>query len=178
MQQSFISAGLILAWMVTPESLRFVDVATGMSGLLVIFSLGCGLALSLANAFLIRSSKRVGAGYRSDHMVLSHVCGKAVGLGALLCGCIPLLLFASTGMLVTAGFAFNEIFIYWFPNFLFAFILLILVAFLNMSDKRYVYFSQFSFVLLTITGHSQLCWTAARNERDTSCHGLYSLSRP
>lgn len=141
-----------MAWLVTPESLRLVDVATGMSGLLIIVSLGCGFTLSLASGSLIQSPKLIGAGYNSEYKALSHVFGKAVGLAALLSGRIPLLLFASTGMLVTAGFAFNEIFLYWFPNFLFAFILLILVAIINMSDKRYVYVCQSVFVLLTITG--------------------------
>jgi hypothetical protein len=152
MQQSFFSAGLILAWLVTPESLRLVDVATGMSGLLIIVSLGCGFTLSLASGTLIHSPKLDSAGYNSEYKALSHVYGKAVGLAALLSGRIPLLLFTSTGMLVTAGFAFNEIFLYWFPNFLFAFILLLLVAILNISDKRFVYWSQSVFVLLTISG--------------------------
>lgn len=152
MQQSFFSFGLILAWMVTPESLRYVDIATGRSGLLIIVSLGCGLALSLATGYLLQSPELARTGYSSDYKIMRHVSGRVVGLAVLLSGGIPLLLFTSTGMLVTAGFAFNEIFLYWFPNFLFAFILLILVALLNMFDKRYVYYAQSIFVLLTVSG--------------------------
>ncbi len=141
-----------MAWLVTPESLRLVNLASGMTGFLVLVSLVCGFALSLASSSLIHSPKLVQAGYGSDYKVLSHVYGKTFGIAALLCGRLPLLFFASTGMLVTAGFAFNEIFLYWFPNFLFAFILLVLVAILNMSDMRYGYVSQCFFVILTIIG--------------------------
>jgi hypothetical protein len=170
MQQSIFSFGLILAWMVTPESLRLVDVAAGRSGLLIVVSLGCGLALSLATGYLTHRPWLVSAGYGSDYKMLRHLCGKIVGLAALLSGRIPFLLFVSTGMLVTAGFAFNEIFLYWFPNFLFAFILLILVAILNMSGQRYVYFSQSAFVLLTITGLLSLIVLGIAGEPAAASH--------
>jgi len=152
MQQSLLSSGLVLAWLVTPESLRLVDVASGVSGLLVVVSLGCGVTLSLVSSAIIHSPKLVHEGYGCDYKLMSQNYGRTVGLAALLTGRIPLLLFVSTGMLVTAGFAFNEIFLYWFPNFLFAFILLVLVAVLNISNNRYVHISQAVFVLLTIIG--------------------------
>jgi amino acid transporter len=39
-----------------------------------------------------------------------------------------------TGVLVSSGFVFNEIFLYWFPNFGFAFLLLFLILAVNMMS--------------------------------------------
>jgi amino acid transporter len=42
----------------------------------------------------------------------------------------------SAGVLVTAGFAFNETFVYWFPNFAFAFLVLAVVAIFHLFGYR------------------------------------------
>lgn len=59
-----------------------------------------------------------------------------------LTGRIPVFLFASTAMLVSAGFAFNEIFVYWFPNFLFASLLLALICGLHLFHEKAVVWGQ------------------------------------
>lgn len=45
--------------------------------------------------------------------------------------------FMATGLMVSAGFAFNEIFVYWFPNFGFAFLLLAALTAVQWFPKRY-----------------------------------------
>lgn len=42
---------------------------------------------------------------------------------------------AATGLLATAGFTFNEVFVYWFPNFGFAFLLLGVVLAANLVGR-------------------------------------------
>jgi hypothetical protein len=59
-------------------------------------------------------------------------------------------LIISTGILVSAGFAFNEIFVYWFPNFGFAFLLLALILGINLLDVKYGLIAQAIFLLLTL----------------------------
>lgn len=56
----------------------------------------------------------------------------------LLCGKVPLAVAASTGLLVSAGFVFNEVFVYWFPNFAFAYLLLGVVVGVNLLGQRAV----------------------------------------
>ena len=170
MQQSFLSAGLILAWLVTPESLKLVSSSSGMSGLLVIISLGFGAILALTSAYQLHNPQLVRAGYTGDFKILSDTYGKALGLSVLFSGRIPLLLFASTGMLVSAGFAFNEIFLYWFPNFLFAFILLAVIAALNAFAGSFANISQLLFVSLTILGLIILIVLGAISDSAVSGH--------
>ena len=55
-----------------------------------------------------------------------------------------------TGGLVSAGYTFNETFVYWFPNFGFSVLLLGLVTALHLAGPRVVYLSQIFFS--TITG--------------------------
>jgi len=42
---------------------------------------------------------------------------------------------AATGLLATAGFTFNEVFVYWFPNFGFAFLLLGVLLAANLIGR-------------------------------------------
>lgn len=55
----------------------------------------------------------------------------------------------STGILVTAGFVFNETFVYWFPNFIFAFLCLTCVALVLLWD--YAAAEKVQGILLAIT---------------------------
>jgi hypothetical protein len=44
--------------------------------------------------------------------------------------------FLATGLLVSSGFAFNEIFVYWFPNFGFAYLFLAILCSLQFFPKK------------------------------------------
>ena len=58
----------------------------------------------------------------------------------------------STGILVTAGFVFNETFVYWFPNFTFAFICLGIAALVHLGGYGLAQKAQTAFVVLAILG--------------------------
>ncbi len=137
MVRYFAAAGLMLSWVLAPELLVMVNGGSGASGMFMLAALVPGFVLASLCAFVIHHPRLQQMGYRSDLSVLQQTYGPIVAATLLLGGRIPLLLFASTGILVTAGYAFNEIFLYWFPNFLFASLLLFLIAFLNLFDERY-----------------------------------------
>ncbi|MDM8543889.1 amino acid permease [Desulfococcaceae bacterium HSG9] len=59
---------------------------------------------------------------------------------------------AATGMLVASGFAFNEIFLYWFPNFAFAFILLGVILAINLLGEDIAQKAQIAFVVTAVSG--------------------------
>ena len=58
----------------------------------------------------------------------------------------------STGILVTAGFVFNETFVYWFPNFAFAFICLAIAALVHLGGYGIARKVQAAFVTLAVLG--------------------------
>lgn len=136
MKAHLITAGLILAWMVTPESLMLLGRASGISGITVIIALFLGVILAVLTATLIHHPRLAEGKSGSDVAVLSQVYGQAPAMAIILSARIPMLLFAATGMLVTAGFAFNEIFVYWFPNFLFASLLLLFIGLINVFTEK------------------------------------------
>ena len=121
-----------------------------MSGMWYLISLATGAFIAILCASQMYSLQLIRKGVQSDAQILSNVFGKAIATAILLCGRIPFLLFASTGLLVTAGFAFNEIFVYWFPNFLFASILLVAVAVLNVFAGPNILKIQFVFSAITL----------------------------
>ncbi len=152
MKSHLIITGLILAWLVTPESLVLLGKASGVSGMLVIIPLLFGVILACFSAALIHD-KRLGRDGKCDEFkLLSAAYGRAFATTIVMSGRVPMLLFASTGMLVSAGFAFNEIFAYWFPNFLFASFLLLMISVLNIFDEKYALHGQLFFVGLSFIG--------------------------
>ncbi|MFN2354389.1 MAG: hypothetical protein ABR512_07685 [Desulfopila sp.] len=147
-----LSAGLILAWLVTPESMMLVNKGAGMAGGVIIVALAIGAMFAVSSAAVMHNPQLVRHGYDNDVRVMRAVLGQPLGLAAVLSGRVPLLLFASTGMLVSAGFAFNEIFLYWFPNFLFASLLLLCVTLLNIFTRPFALMLQIFSVGLMILG--------------------------
>ncbi len=149
MQTLFLTA-LIWAWALTPETLVFVGRGGGLAGMAMIGSLGTGCVLALLCSSVIHDGRLSGSAGGSDFGVMTRVWGRFASTALVLGGRIPLLLFASTGMLVTAGFAFNEIYLYWFPNFLFASLLLAAVGLVHLFREKYAFFLQAAAAILVI----------------------------
>lgn len=152
MDKTILSVGLVLAWLVTPESIVLVTKGSGLGGLTFLGALVIGCLLAVMNSAVIHNPRLADDGYDNDLLVLTGVFGKIVAMVGLLSGRIPILIFAATGMLVSAGFVFNEIFIYWFPNFLFACLLIALLAAMHLFGTRHVLLIQSLLLLLTIGG--------------------------
>ena len=118
---SLLSAfGLTGFWLFSPEALVLIGNGGGAGA-------GAGIAALLIFSVVIflgtscLEDDEGGPGARA-----TRHCRKKLGLKDFLgtAGMIGTTLFASTGMLVTAGFTFNEVFYYRFPNFAFAYLLL------------------------------------------------------
>ena len=65
-------------------------------------------------------------------------------------------IFLATGLTVSSGFVFNEVFVYWFPNFAFAFILLAGLVGLQLLRKTYREKAQLIFVGIIFVGMAVL----------------------
>ena len=107
-------------WLFSPEAL-------------VLIGKGGGTGAGIGGAALVGFAVIIFAGsvFIEDHRRLEDDNSqglqklKANLIGVIgIAGMVGTALFASTGILVTAGFTFNEVFYYRFPNFAFAFILL------------------------------------------------------
>lgn len=105
----------------------------------------------------------------SFHRVPEESLPLRTGLGRLLSLFLPLVsrvvcaVCVSTSLAVTAGFVFNEVFLHWFPNFAFAFCLLVSVAVLNIAGRELAERAQSVFVTTVLTGISALVllWVAS-----------------
>ncbi|MCG8687961.1 MAG: hypothetical protein MI892_24015 [Desulfobacterales bacterium] len=89
-----------------------------------------------------------------------------------------LALFLSTGILVSAGFVFNEVFVYWFPNFGFAYLLLILIFGIHCFLPRAVPLIQVAFIGLTLAPLLLLIFTGiAFSPPDTGMQAIPLLPK-
>jgi len=67
-----------------------------------------------------------------------RILGNSPASIAILGGKLPFAICSSAGLVVTAGFVFNEVFVYWFPNFTFAYLLLGAVLVINVLRPKAV----------------------------------------
>jgi hypothetical protein len=105
-------------WLFSPESLVIITHAAAQEPVLFSLALTLLSLLVVAGVRIIRMGVARPTLYPGGGQAAALV--QASGLG----GIVGTALFASTGLLVTAGFTFNEVFLYYFPNFGFAYLLL------------------------------------------------------
>jgi hypothetical protein len=113
-----LAAGL----MFTPDRLTLLGNVTGSTGLPVLIALAGGIAVYLVSA------------RRMEVLPAGGVSAWHPAVWAR----VPFAVCAATGLLVSAGYAFNEVFAYWFPNFAFAYLMLGTVVAVNVIGKRAV----------------------------------------
>lgn len=150
MKATLFTISLVLAWMLSPESLVLFGQNVGRVGWGMPILLILAIMIFLAATSLINGPK-VGAKGGGIALLVKEF-GGVVSLSLNLASRGSLLLLGATGMLVTAGFAFNEIFVYWFPNFAFATLLLVAIASVNMLAERWVVRVQIVMVAVVVSG--------------------------
>ena len=134
-----LTIGFASGLMFTPDTL--VLFGNGLGGV------GLVLILALPLAFLVHLGT-VQSFRELEETTGDPVTGFQRGLGnraasiATLAGKIPFAICASAGLVVTAGFVFNEVFLYWFPNFTFAYLLLATALLMNLFRPQAVPASQ------------------------------------
>ncbi len=152
----FTSASLGLCWMLSPDALVMLGNSFGQGGMIFVAPFALGLILSTLAIILIH------------HPATEHTSGNPFTRLATETGGIPamtltlasrlgLVLLLPTGMLVTAGFIFNETFVYWFPNFGFSFLLLGVILALHLTGDHVVLAVQPFFIGLTMCCLLLLC---------------------
>lgn len=149
-----VSLGLGLA--ISPESLVVLGHGAGLMG--HGFLLGIALVL-VVHATTIRSygSQLEALQAASPEPSLLHgAFGRLIPLAIFLCSKVALSVALSTAVLATAGFVFNEVFLYWFPNFAFVGILLAGLVVMNLLSEPLAEKAEVVLILLILTGLSAL----------------------
>ena len=128
--------------MLSPEALTLQGNFTGLNGAFFVWPLIGALILHGLNQYCRDAGPALPdtAADEVDRLTLAfgpYVASTLLHLARPLAA-----IFLATATLVTAGFVFNETFVYWFPNFAFAGILLLLILTANLLGSTVATFLQ------------------------------------
>ena len=151
-----ISGSISLSWMLSPDALIILGNSVGQSGIMFFTPFAIGLILSILAIVLIHHPA-VTLGTGNSFTLLATSTGLLPAMALTLASRLCLVLLLPTGMLVTAGFSFNETFLYWFPNFAFSFLLLGIILSLHLIGNRIALVAQPIFIGLTLCCLLLLC---------------------
>ncbi|MFT5697702.1 MAG: hypothetical protein ACI8ZB_000556 [Desulforhopalus sp.] len=137
----FIAATMYLGWVLSPEALVLASNHAGSGAHFATLALIAACALSFWGAILTNAHPAAAQ---------SKAGVRLLGTSADLAASIALVILMSTGMLVTAGFTFNETFVYWFPNFGFSATLLTVIVAIHMLGDTAVKRAQHIFSFFAV----------------------------
>lgn len=176
------SAGLTLCWVLSPDALVILGNSIGRSGMMFFVALTIGALLSLLTITLIHDPA-LSTNSDTSFTCIATTTGLLPAMTLTLASRLSLVLFLPTGMLVTAGFTFNETFVYWFPNFALSFLLLAIVLTLHLAGERIALLAQPFFISLTMSCLVLLCLaglfgSAEPQSAEIQTSKTFSLSLP
>ena len=136
MKLFLISISIPIGVMLSPETLILLGNNAGYNGYFFFLTVAASALVSCLCAFSIFST--TGRMEEANELsVLTTLIGRFPGAALVLSARLSITLLAATSVLVIAGFAFNEIFLYWFPNFGFAFLLLGLILICDLMRRSW-----------------------------------------
>ena len=145
-------APIALGLLLSPEALTRLGNGIGQSGALFPWLIAFSALMYLANGWIYDRLQH----FLHPTTVESHPLGILLGLeGSHLFPMVtrvPAFVCLGTGVLATAGFVFNEVFVYWFPNFAFAFLLLGTLLAVSLTSPRVALMLQTVFVSVVVAG--------------------------
>jgi amino acid transporter len=150
--QAVVFLAFALGVMLSPDTLILLGNTLGHEGRAALSGLLVAGALHVLTA---RTYGRLGlhpAACEGESRVLHAAFGPLVATVLPLCTRVIYTVSAATGILAIAGYVFNEVFVYWFPNLGFSFCLLGMVVGLNLVGSRVAMLTQLSYVALALGG--------------------------
>ena len=136
-----------MALMMAPDNLVLLGNLAGKTGLLLPLLLLLVGGLYILNAQAYALAYRVNPNKSGELHLFQSVYGDVAALCLSLFVRLSFACLAATSFLVASGFVFNEVFIYWFPNFAAAFILLGGVLLINLIGPNFSRRMQVVFLL-------------------------------
>ena len=138
--------------MVSPEALTVVGNSAGKAGH------GVGGVIFLAGLIHLLTTLALGRmfaqypGSSGEACFIRKALGTVPAVVSPMCARVTVAVCTSTAVLATAGYVFNEVFVYWFPNLGFSFFLLGVLLVLNLLGRSVAVLGQLVFVGLAIGG--------------------------
>lgn len=152
MKHPFIlSLALGTGWLLSPESLVIAGNTAGTMGWLSIPALAVVALLFGLSGQLLQQPQLPANGPR-EFLLLQGLAGTLGARALTLSATLPLVVLGATALLVTSGYTFNEVFLYWFPTFGFSFLLLGLLTLLQFFPEKIIGWAQICFVAMAGTG--------------------------
>ena len=158
MTQTLLAIGVSLTVVVSPEVQTMLGNGSGQLGFLFTLPLACAAIAQLSTLRLfspIRYSLSSPPTPRSQPMVENS--DHPTTLFFFLASRVVFMATLSTIILATAGFVFNEVFYYWFPNFAFSFLLLGVLLTANMISSTFAARLQVILVITVLFAMAILC---------------------
>ena len=152
-----VPVSLALCWILSPDVLVRLGKGVGTGQTLFLATLAFSAVLAGLAVQIIRHPALRGANDYDSSRLLTLGLGKLPAMVIILASRISLVLLLPTGLLVAAGYTFNEVFLYWFPNFGFSFLLLALIVALHLLGERPAKAMQPFFAGLTLLPLAVLC---------------------
>jgi hypothetical protein len=155
MKLFLISISIPIGVMLSPETLILLGNSAGYNGMIFFLSVAASALVCFLCAGTIFSTGGQ-KGQENELSLLAKAIGRLPGASLVLSARLSMTLLAATSVLVIAGFAFNEIFLYWFPNFGFAFLLLGLILISNLLRSSWAGTLQLLLVACSLVSFSIL----------------------
>jgi hypothetical protein len=149
--QPFVPAALSLGIAMSPDTLVMLGNIAGHTGYLSIGLLLPAMAVFMVFAAMFARLEAHTADTASESRLIHDSFG-ALPVYLPFLVRVYAALFLSTGILVSAGFVFNEVFFPWFPNFGFAFLLLAGLLLIHLAPASSWSGIQVIFVLVVVLG--------------------------
>lgn len=159
--QPLVCMAYAMGLMVSPEALVLLGNTLGQSRLpLIIGGLVLAGSLHSVTAWLYGRYEDTAPTFPGEIPLLREAWGPVIATVLPLCARVVFTVCAATGILAIAGYVFNEVFVYWFPNLGFSFALLGGIVFLNVLHPRVAASVQLLAVTLVLGGILWLAGTA------------------
>lgn len=133
---AFIPLSLGLGLMLCPESLIIHLNGIGSLGAWYIAASLAGAALMSTLAHVYNLALGARPWPAGEAQVIRDVAGMMAAAVFPLAARVAFCVVATSVLVVTAGFTFNEVFLYWFPNFAFAYLLLSGILAVNLISRK------------------------------------------
>jgi amino acid transporter len=131
-----VSFTLATGIMLSPDSLTLLGNNFGVMGLSFLVVIPSVMVVHLFTALSYGALYTRFSGPGGEARLVKEALGPVTAMVLPICSRVIFTLFAATGILVSAGFVFNEVFLFWFPNFGFSFIILGFLLAINLLGLK------------------------------------------
>ena len=138
--------------MLSSEALTLLGNNVGVAGIYFLALIPAAVLLHLLTALSFGELLSPFPGPEGEARFLKKALGSIPAIVLPIGSRVLFTVCAATGILATAGYVFNETFLYWFPNLGFSFCLLGLLVLINLLGPKFSETTQIIFVSLALLG--------------------------